>query len=74
MVEAEEGAFMIRKQTFIVKNNRSVDEVYIREKKVGEIFGSIVIFLRIFRKLEVVRMVRSVLPFTEKTVRKELSK
>ena len=74
MVEAEEGAFMIRKQTFIVKNQRSVDEVYIREKKVGEIVGSIVIFLRIFRNLEVVRMVRSVLPFTEKTVRKELSK
>ena len=29
------GDFLIRKQTFIVKNNRSIDEVYIREKKVS---------------------------------------
>ena len=34
MVQAQ-NSFLIRKQTFIVKNNRPIDEVYIREKKVS---------------------------------------
>jgi len=30
------GGFIIRKQTFIVKNDQSIDDVYIREKKVSD--------------------------------------
>ena len=33
------GGFIMRKQTFIVKNFKTVDEVYIREKKVSIIPG-----------------------------------
>ena len=29
------GGFIMRKQTFIVKNTKTVDEVYKREKKVS---------------------------------------
>ena len=34
MVQSQ-NSFLIRKQTFIVKNNRPIDEVYLREKKVS---------------------------------------
>ena len=34
MVDSVENKFLIRKQTFIVKNKRSLDDVYRREKKV----------------------------------------
>ena len=34
MVQAQ-NSFLIRKQTFIVKNSRPIDEVYLREKKVS---------------------------------------
>lgn len=36
MVQAT-NSFLIRKQTFIVKNNRPIDEVYLREKKVSKL-------------------------------------
>jgi len=37
MVQASDAGadFLIRKSTFIVKNTRSIDEVYLREKKVS---------------------------------------
>lgn len=35
MVQAQ-NSFLIRKQTFIVKNERPIDDVYIREKKVSD--------------------------------------
>ena len=32
---ANPGDFLIRKSTFIVKNTKTIDEVYFREKKVS---------------------------------------
>lgn len=39
MVEAEGQDFIIRKQTMIVKNNKTIDEVYRRDAKVSDLAG-----------------------------------
>ena len=41
MAQSNEN-FLIKKSTFIVKNNLSIDEVYNREKKVS--IGGLIIF------------------------------
>ena len=47
MVQSQ-NSFLIRKQTFIVKNNRPIDEVYLREKKVSQNFIALSASLIIF--------------------------
>ena len=75
MVEANGGGggFVIRKQTMIVKNERSIDDVYQRESKVSQ---SLIYFTRVcaFSNLARVLMVRSVEQLTEKLVKEELSR
>ena len=69
--------FIIHKSTFIVKNERKLDDVYKREKKVSVIGISILaqlVYSSFYRLSAKALMVRLVLAFIAKMDREELSR